>query len=49
MLYVDEYDAEPMPTDMLEDICDRNQYHLKIERRDSIYRIRDQNKQTRVE
>ena len=36
----DESDAEPMSTDMLEDISDSSQYHLRINRRKSHYNIR---------
>ena len=36
-----ESDAEPTPTDMLEDICDVIQYHLIINRRDARYTIHD--------
>ena len=31
----DEYDAGPMSTDMLEDICDSSQFHLSINRREA--------------
>ena len=37
----DDYDAEPMTTDMLEDICDGSKYHLIINRRESRYKICD--------
>ena len=33
MSSVNESDAEPMSTDMLEDICGRRQYHTSINRR----------------
>ena len=45
----DEYDAEPMYTDMLEDICDGIQYHPVINKRESRYRIRDCFKQRQAE
>ena len=35
----DEYYAEPMSTDMLEDIHDRSQYHPRINRREAGYKI----------
>ena len=34
-------DAEPMSNDMIEDISDRNQYHLSINRREARYNICD--------
>ena len=34
-------DSEPMYTDMLEDICDRSQSHMIINRRDASYKIGD--------
>ena len=37
----DEYDDEPMSTDMLEDICYGSQYHPRINRRDACYKIPD--------
>ena len=37
----DEYDAEPMPTEMLEDICGRGQYHTSINSIEARYKIRD--------
>ena len=40
-----EYDAEPMPADMLEQICDGSQSNLIINRRDARYKIRDRVKQ----
>ena len=46
---VDESDYEPMSTEMLEDICDRSQSHLDINRRDACYKIRDRIKQRQVE
>ena len=45
----DEYDAEPIPMDMLEDICDGSQYHQRIIRREARYKIRDPIKQRQVE
>ena len=45
----DESDAEPMSTDMLEDIRDDNQSHMIINRREVRYRIRDCIKQSQVE
>ena len=36
----DESDAEPMSTEMLEDICDGGQSHPSINRRESGYKIR---------
>ena len=44
----DESDIEPMYTDMLEDICDRSQYHPIINRREARYKIRDGFKQRQV-
>ena len=37
----DDPDAEPMSTDILKDTRDGNQYHLRISRRESHYKIRD--------
>ena len=37
----DEYDAETMSTDMLEDICDISQSHPSINRREARYKIHD--------
>ena len=37
----DESDAEPITTDMLEDIREGSQSHLIINRREECYRIRD--------
>ena len=34
-----EYDAEPMSTDMLKYICDGSQYYLVINRREARYKI----------
>ena len=45
----DEYYAEPMPTNTLEDICDRGKYHLRINRREARYKIRDCIKQRQSE
>ena len=36
-----EYDAEPMSTDMLEDIYDSSWSHSTINRREARYKIRD--------
>ena len=40
-----KYDAEPMPTDMLEDIRDGSQSHMSTNRRYLRYKIRDHVKQ----
>ena len=45
----DESDAEPMPTDMLEYICDGSQSHPSINRREARYKIRDRFKQVQAE
>ena len=45
----DESDAEPMPTNMLEDIPDGSQYHPSINRREAHYKIRDRTKQRKPE
>ena len=45
----DEYDNEPMSTDMLEDISDGSQSHLIINSREARYRIRDPVKQRQAE
>ena len=37
----DESDAEPMSTDMLEDISDVSQSHMRINRREACYKICD--------
>ena len=39
MSSVDEYDAEPMSTDMLEDIHDGSQSHPSINMREAQYKI----------
>ena len=44
----DEYDAEPMLTDMLEDICYGSQSHLSMNRREARYNICGRIKQSRV-
>ena len=36
----DEYDAEPMSTGILEDICDGSQCHLVVNKREAQYKIR---------
>ena len=45
----DESDAEPMPTYMLEDICEGSQYNPSINRREARYKIRDLIKQRQAE
>ena len=45
----DEYDNEPMATDMLEDICDGSQYHTRINRGEARYKIRYPVKQKQAE
>ena len=37
----DESYDEPMSTKMLENICDRSQYHPNFNRREERYKIRD--------
>ena len=37
----DDSDAEPMSTEMLEDICDGSQYHPVVNRREARYKICD--------
>ena len=37
----DESDAEPMSTNMFEDIHDGSQYHPSIKRREALYKICD--------
>ena len=44
-----EYDAEPMSTDMLEDIPDGSQSHPRINGREARYRIRGSFKQRQAE
>ena len=41
MSSVDECDAEPTPTDVLEDICDGSLFHPIINRREARYKICD--------
>ena len=41
--------AEPMSTDMLEDISDGSHYHPRIRRRDARYKILDRFKQRQEE
>ena len=41
----DESDDEPMPTDMLEDICDGSQSHTNVKSREAHYKTRDSIKQ----
>ena len=45
----DESNAEPMSTDMLEDIRDIRQSHPSINRREARYKIRDHIKQRQSE
>ena len=45
----DESDAEPMSTQMLEDIRDGNQSHPRVNRRDALYKICDCIKQIQAE
>ena len=45
----DKYDAEPMPTDMSEDICDGSKSHMSIDRREVRYKIRDHIKRVQLE
>ena len=44
-----ESDAEPISTDMLEYICGSSQYHPRINRRDTRYKIRDRIKGGQLE
>ena len=46
---VDEYDTQPMPTDMLEDIRGEIKSHPSIKRRKARYNIRDCIKQSQSE
>ena len=39
--YGDESDHDLISTEMLEDICDRSQTHLNVNRREACYKIRD--------
>ena len=39
-----ESDAEPMPTEMLEYICDVSQSHPSVNSREARYKIRDRTK-----
>ena len=43
-----DYDDEPMSTDMLEDICGGNQSLLSVSRREARYKIRDCIKQRAI-
>ena len=45
----DKSDTKPMSTDMLENTCDGNQYHLGINRREARYKIHGCIKQRRAE
>ena len=45
----DEYDAEPMPTDILEDIRDNSKSRQSINRREARYKISDCIKRGQVE
>ena len=47
--YGHESDDEPMPTEMLEDICDGRHYHPDVNRREAQYKIRDCFKQKQSE
>ena len=40
-------DAEPMSTEMLEDICDSSQPHPSVNRIDARYKIRDHIKRSK--
>ena len=40
-----EFDAEPMSMDMLEDICDESQSYPIINRTETLYKIHDHFKQ----
>ena len=42
----DDNDAEPISTDMLEDICDGSQFHTSINSREACYNICDSFKQS---
>ena len=46
---VDEYDDEPLSTEMLEDICDSSQYHPIINSREARYKIHDHIKRSQLE
>ena len=43
-----ESDDEPISTEMLEDIRDRNQFHPNVNRREARYKIRDSIKQRQL-
>ena len=45
----DESDAEPMSTDMLEDIPGGSQTHLNVNMKEARYKIRDRIKQGQLE
>ena len=45
----DESDNNPIYTEMLEDICDRSQYHPNVNRREAHYKIRDRFNQRQSE
>ena len=49
MSSVDESDAEPISTEMLEDIFGGSQSHLRVNRREAIYNIRDRIKLSQAE
>ena len=49
MSWSHESDAEPMSTDMLDDICDRSQSHPSINRRKAYYKIHYCLKKSQVE
>ena len=44
-----ESDDDPISTEMLEDICDGSQSHMKVNRREECYKIRDGIKKTQSE
>ena len=49
MDYGDDSDHDIISTEMLEDICDRIQTHLNVDRREARYKIRDRIKQRQLE
>ena len=49
MYYGDESDHDIISTDMIEDICDRTQTHLRINRREACYKIRDSIRQRQLD
>ena len=44
----DESDAEPMSTQMLEDIRDGIEYHPRVNMREALYKICDRIKQIKI-